>query len=322
METEQIVETGIEMTGDNAADADVLVEGAEPSTEETATSDDVETSEPEVETEAAEPEVETDAAEPEVETEAAEPEAETEAAEPDAETEAAEPDTETAEAAEPETETAEAETAAGASEADADGAEAAGVDPDNPAGLSAMELAQSQEGMAWYVVHTYSGYEQKARLALEERITSLDKVESFGRILVPEEQVVERTKTGKTRNVSKRFFPGYMLVEMDLNNETWHVVKDTPRVTGFVGGSNRKPSKVPPQEVARILGQMKQGAVETKPLITFDKGESIRVVDGPFANFIGVVDEVRPEKAKLRVMVSIFGRATPVELDYMQVEKD
>ncbi|HCP47607.1 MAG TPA: transcription termination/antitermination protein NusG [Deltaproteobacteria bacterium] len=176
--------------------------------------------------------------------------------------------------------------------------------------------------MAWYVVHTYSGYEQKARLALEERIKSLDKIEFFGRILVPEEQVVERTKTGKTRNVAKRFFPGYMLVEMDLNNETWHVVKDTPRVTGFVGGSNRKPSKVHPREVARILGQMKQGAVETKPLITFEKGESIRVVDGPFANFIGVVDEVRPEKAKLRVMVSIFGRATPVELDYMQVEKD
>ena len=192
--------------------------------------------------------------------------------------------------------------------------------PEEP--RTVAELAAPEPGMAWYVVHTYSGYEQKARLALEDRIKSKDMGDSFGRVLVPEEQVVERTKTGKTRNVSKRFFPGYILVEMDLNNETWHVVKDTPKVTGFVGGNTRKPSQVPPHEVARILGQMSQGAVETKPKITFSKGEQIRVVDGPFVNFNGVVDEVRPEKSTLRVMVSIFGRATPVELGYMQVEKD
>jgi transcriptional antiterminator NusG len=178
------------------------------------------------------------------------------------------------------------------------------------------------EGMGWYVVHTYSGYENKAKLALTERMKTLDYEEYFGSILVPEEQVVERTKTGKTRNVSKRFYPGYMLVQMDLTNETWHVVKDTPKVTGFVGGNNRKPSQVPPHEVERILGLISKEAVETKPKIHFDKGENIRVVDGPFANFNGVVDEVRPDKGKLRVLVSIFGRSTPVELDYIQVQKD
>jgi transcriptional antiterminator NusG len=178
------------------------------------------------------------------------------------------------------------------------------------------------EGMGWYVVHTYSGYENKAKLALLERMKTLDYEEYFGSILVPEEQVVERTKTGKTRNVSKRFYPGYMLVQMDLTNETWHVVKDTPKVTGFVGGNNRKPSQVPPHEVQRILGLISKETVEAKPKIHFDKGENIRVVDGPFANFNGVVDEVRPDKGKLRVLVSIFGRSTPVELDYIQVQKD
>ncbi len=178
------------------------------------------------------------------------------------------------------------------------------------------------EGMGWYVVHTYSGYENKAKLALLERIKTLDYEDYFASILVPEEQVVERTKTGKTRNVSKRFYPGYMLVQMDLTNETWHVVKDTPKVTGFVGGNNRKPSQVPPHEVARILGLISKESVETKPKIHFVKGEGIRVIDGPFANFNGVVDEVRPDKGKLRVLVSIFGRSTPVELDYIQVQKD
>ena len=184
-----------------------------------------------------------------------------------------------------------------------------------------MELDMNEE-MAWYVVHTFSGYEGKAKAALEERIRSLGKEDCFGRILVPEEQVVERTKTGKMRNTSRRFFPGYMLVQMHLDNETWHIVKDTPKVTGFVGGSNKRPPQVPPIEVERILGQMEEGAVEAKPMMTFEKGEEIRVVDGPFANFNGVVDEVRPEKSKIRVMVSIFGRATPVELDFIQVQKN
>ncbi len=177
------------------------------------------------------------------------------------------------------------------------------------------------EDFAWYVVHTYSGYENKARMALEERIRSLGKQEYFGEILVPEEQVVERTKSGKTRQTSKRFYPGYILVNMLLDNETWHIVKNTPKVTGFVGGNNRKPPKVPKHEVDRILGLMEEGAAEVKPKMEFEKGETIRVVEGPFANFNGLVDEVRPDKGKLRVMVSIFGRATPVELDFLQVQK-
>ena len=179
----------------------------------------------------------------------------------------------------------------------------------------------SDEDMAWYVVHTYSGFENKAKVALEERIRSLGKEDSFGEILVPEEQVVERTKTGKTRNVSRRFFPGYIIVQMDLTNETWHIVKNTPKITGFVGGNNRHPPRIPEHEVRRIIGQMEEGAVQPKPKVSFDKGEAVRVVEGPFANFTGTVDESWPDKGKVRVMVSIFGRATPVELDFMQVQK-
>lgn len=184
-----------------------------------------------------------------------------------------------------------------------------------------IEDEDEGEEFAWYVVHTYSGYENKARMALEERVRSLGKEEFFGEVLVPEEQVVERTKTGKTRQTSKRFYPGYILVNMCLDNETWHIVKNTPKVTGFVGGNDRKPPKVPKHEVDRILGLMEQGASEVKPKMEFEKGETIRVVEGPFANFNGLVDEVRPDKGKLRVMVSIFGRSTPVELDFLQVQK-
>ncbi len=178
------------------------------------------------------------------------------------------------------------------------------------------------EEMAWYVVHTYSGYENKAKMALQERIDSLGLEDIFGEILVPEEQVVERTKTGKTRNVSRRFFPGYMLVQMAMDNRAYHVVRNTPKVTGFVGGNKtRTPPRVPEHEVRRILGQIEQGTVTPKPKLSFERGEAVRVVEGPFANFNGTVDEVRPEKGKLRVMVSIFGRPTPVELDFMQVQK-
>ena len=178
------------------------------------------------------------------------------------------------------------------------------------------------EELGWYVVHTYSGYENKARLALEERIRSLGLEDLFGEILVPEEQVVERTKTGKTRNVSRRFFPGYMLVQMAMDKRALHVVRDTPKVTGFVGGGNsRTPPRVPEHEVRRLLGQIEQGTPVAKPKLDFERGEAVRVIEGPFANFNGTVDEVRPEKGKLRVMVSIFGRPTPVELDFMQVQK-
>lgn len=174
--------------------------------------------------------------------------------------------------------------------------------------------------MAWYVVHTHSGYEQKAKAALEERIRALKMERFFEEILVPSENVVEMVK-GAKRTTTRKFFPGYVLVKMELNNETWHVVKNTPKVTGFVG-QTKTPTPVPEEEVLRITSQISEGAVKPKPKVSFEKGESVRVIDGPFSNFNGVVEEVRPDKGKLRVLVSIFGRSTPVELDFVQVEKN
>jgi len=174
----------------------------------------------------------------------------------------------------------------------------------------------------WYVVHTYSGYERKAKAALEERIRTLGKQELFGDILVPEESVVELIK-GRKKTSARKFFPGYILVQMELNDETWHVVKETPKVTGFVGGSN-DPQTIPSvseKEVSNIHQQVQQGALRPKPKVLFATGESVKVIDGPFQDFTGVVEEVKPEKGKLRVLISIFGRATPIELDLVQVEK-
>jgi len=171
----------------------------------------------------------------------------------------------------------------------------------------------------WYVVHTYSGYEQKAKVALEERIQSLGRQDDFTEILVPSENVVEMKK-GVKKTTSRRFFPGYILVKMDLNDDTWHLVKNTPKVTGFVGSGNNPPA-VPEEEVMRITKQIDEGTLRPKPKVEFEKGEAVRVVDGPFATFSGVVEEVSPEKGKLKVLVSIFGRSTPIELDFMQVEK-
>jgi transcriptional antiterminator NusG len=174
----------------------------------------------------------------------------------------------------------------------------------------------------WYVVHTYSGAERKAKAALEERIRQLGKQDLFADILVPEEQVVELVK-GKKRTSARKFFPGYILVNMEMNNETWHVVKSTPKVTGFVGGEN-DPNTIPPvseAEVREIHHQVQEGVLRPKPKLLFEVGENVKVVDGPFQDFTGVVEEVKPEKGKLRVLISIFGRATPVELDLVQVEK-
>ncbi len=171
----------------------------------------------------------------------------------------------------------------------------------------------------WYVVHTYSGFEQKAKLALEERVRALGKQEMFSEILVPSENVVEMKK-GVKKTTSRKFFPGYILVKMELNNDTWHLIKNTPKITGFVGNSTQPPS-VPEEEVRRITRQIDEGTLRPKPKVVFEKGESVRVVDGPFATFNGIVEEVNPEKGKLKVLVSIFGRSTPIELDFMQVEK-
>ena len=172
----------------------------------------------------------------------------------------------------------------------------------------------------WYIVHTYSGYENKVQLALEERIKSLHKEELFEEILIPSETVLEM-KNGVKTTSTRKFYPGYILINMVLNDETWHIVKDTPKVTGFVGGG-RRPAPIPPQEVAKITKQMEEGAQRPKPKVRFEKGESIRVTDGPFNNFNGTVEESREDKGKLKVMISVFGRATPVELDFTQVEKN
>src|ERR671923_2640779 len=170
----------------------------------------------------------------------------------------------------------------------------------------------------WYIVHTFSGYEHKAKAALEERVKALGKQDYFGEILVPVEKVVELVK-GKKRTSSRKFFPGYILVNMELNDDTWHVVKETSKVTGFVGGNN--PVAIPDEEVMKITRRMEEGAEKPRPKVLFEVGETVRVTDGPFLNFSGVVEDVKPDKGKLRVMVSIFGRATPVELEFMQVEK-
>jgi transcriptional antiterminator NusG len=171
----------------------------------------------------------------------------------------------------------------------------------------------------WYVVHTYSGYENRAKLALEQRIKEFGKSEMFGEVLIPSEKVVEVVK-GERRTSSRKFFPGYILVQMDLNDETWYVVKNTPKVTGFVGGATH-PTPISEDEVRNILGQMEEGRVNPRPKYEFRVGEPVKVIDGPFSNFSGVVEDVNPDKGKLRVLVSIFGRSTPVELEFFQVEK-
>jgi transcriptional antiterminator NusG len=173
--------------------------------------------------------------------------------------------------------------------------------------------------MKWYGVHTYSGYENKVKLSLEERIRSLNVEEYFGEVLIPSETVVE-LKKGERKTSTRKFFPGYILVQMELNDETWHVVKDTPKVTGFVGGGT-VPATIPDEDVAKITARMEEDVERPKPKVAFEVGETVRVVDGPFLNFTGVVEDVKPDKAKLKVMVSIFGRVTPVELEFIQVEK-
>lgn len=173
--------------------------------------------------------------------------------------------------------------------------------------------------MNWYIVHVYSGFEGKVKQALEERVKTSGHADKFGEVLIPSETVVEMKK-GEKKSRSKKFFPGYIFVRMELDNETWHVIKQTPKVTGFVGDSTNPPS-VPEDEVLRITQQIKEGKLKPKLTIEFEKGESVRVKEGPFANFNGTVDEVQPEKGRLKVLVSIFGRSTPIDLEFGQVEK-
>jgi transcriptional antiterminator NusG len=181
-----------------------------------------------------------------------------------------------------------------------------------------MEEGNNKE-LKWYVVHTYSGFEHKVKSNLEERVRALNQEEFFGKILIPTEQVVE-LKKGRKRTSSRKFYPGYIMVQMVLNKDTWHTVRNTAKVTGFLGGGTN-PSPVPDEEAVRIIQQMQDGISKPKPRYTFEEGDEIRVIDGPFSNFQGTVEEVKQDKEKLKVLISIFGRATPVELDFIQVSK-
>ncbi len=172
----------------------------------------------------------------------------------------------------------------------------------------------------WYVVHAYSGFEKNVARALQERINLSNYQENFGEILVPTEEVVEM-RGGQKRRSERKFFPGYVLVEMELNDETWHLVKKTPRVMGFIGGKADQPAPLSTKEAAAILDRVAAGSEKATPKTVFEPGEIVRVTDGPFNDFNGVVEEVNYEKSRLRVAVTIFGRSTPVELDFGQVEK-
>ena len=185
--------------------------------------------------------------------------------------------------------------------------------------LPDRELTDEQKAFPWYVVHTYSGFESRVKISLEERMRQQNLAHLFGGIMVPQETVVELVR-GQKKESTRKFFPGYILVQVHLDESTWHLVKDTPKVTGFVGDS-RSPSPITKEEVETLTRQLTGGAVKPRPKVNFEEGDAIKVIDGPFADFNGTVDEVKPDKGKLRVLISIFGRNTPVELDFIQVEK-
>ncbi|MFN7752485.1 MAG: transcription termination/antitermination protein NusG [Pseudomonadota bacterium] len=172
----------------------------------------------------------------------------------------------------------------------------------------------------WYVVHAYSGFEKSVQRTLIERIARSGMQDKFGQVLVPVEEVVEM-KSGQKSISERKFFPGYVLVEMEMTDDTWHLIKSTPKVTGFVGGTATKPTPISQREVDNILHQIQEGVEKPKPKVLFENGEMVRVKEGPFTDFNGTVEAVNYEKNKLRVAVSIFGRSTPVELDFSQVEK-
>ena len=173
--------------------------------------------------------------------------------------------------------------------------------------------------LKWYVVHVYSGHEQKVKVALEEKIEGSKNPDKFGEILIPTENIVELVD-GKKKESSRKFYPGYILVRMHLDNETWHIVNSTAKVTGFLGGKN-KPAPISDKEAQQIVDKMQQGKNKPQPKYFFEPGDEVRVVDGPFSNFNGTVEDVSPDKEKIKVLVSIFGRATPVELNFIQVSK-
>lgn len=172
----------------------------------------------------------------------------------------------------------------------------------------------------WYVVHAYSGFENQVKRSLEERVARSGMEEKFGEILVPTEEVVEM-REGQKRKSERKFFPGYVLVQMEMDDETWHLVKDVPKVMGFIGGTSDRPAPISDREADQILNRIQEGVEKPRPKVLFEVGEVVRVTDGPFNDFNGVVEEVNYEKSRLRVAVLIFGRSTPVELEFSQVEK-
>lgn len=189
-------------------------------------------------------------------------------------------------------------------------------------GIAAAELTMTQT-MAkkrWYVVHTFSGFEKQVQQALREHVRRAGMEEHFGDILVPTEDVVEM-RGGQKRTSERKFFPGYVLVQMEMDDETWHLVKETPKVLGFIGGTSEKPAPITEKEANAILRRVEEGAEKPRPKVLFEPGEVVRVTDGPFNDFNGVVESVNYEKSRLQVAVQILGRSTPVELDFGQVEK-
>ena len=174
--------------------------------------------------------------------------------------------------------------------------------------------------LRWYIVHAYSNFEHKVKSSLEERIERMGIGDKFGEILVPTEEVVEM-KEGQKRRSERKFFPGYVLVQMEMDDETWHLVKEVPKVLGFIGGSSDRPAPITEKEADRILQRVREGVDKPRPKVLFEPGEVVRVIDGPFNDFRGVVAEIDMERTKVRVMVNFFGRETPVELDFLQVEK-
>ncbi|RME58420.1 MAG: transcription termination/antitermination protein NusG [Candidatus Dadabacteria bacterium] len=184
---------------------------------------------------------------------------------------------------------------------------------------SAEQPASKTKELKWYVVHVYSGFEHKVKANLEERIKNSGLQEYFGEIHIPQEEVVELIR-GQKKKSSKKFFPSYIIVQMVLTEETWQLVRYTPKVTGFVG-DQRNPSPLSDEEVARLKQQMEEGAVSARARMSFEEGQVVKVIDGPFTDFTGTIEEVKPDKEKVKVLISIFGRATPVELDFVQIER-
>jgi transcriptional antiterminator NusG len=174
--------------------------------------------------------------------------------------------------------------------------------------------------LRWYVIHAYSGFENQVKRSLEERVKRAGLEHMFGQVLVPTEEVVEM-REGQKRKSDRKFFPGYVLVQMEMNDETWHLVKDVPRVMGFIGGTSDRPAPITEKEAMAILDRVQEGAEKPRPKVLFEPGEVVRIIEGPFNDFNGVVEEVDYEKNRLRVAVLIFGRSTPVELEFGQVEK-